>query len=263
MRDIFTTEQFRQDLDGLDKPIRERVGKTIRQIKQDPYYPGLRTHPQNTIPKRKIMRSRVNDRFRILWEWLDDGEISLYRVAKHEVIDAISYLPGSAFAGEETRIRDAKTREAACVSDWRKDLNQPQPFRHVPLNHLRLFGVPDDKLDDVQNLTDPEAIWKLDIPESAQYTLYDILAQGEDWTANDDNLLDTEQLLYRATADQLEDYCKSKIKELPLNLTHEQKEELWQNIRTSMRQALDGETRPAREALDEIRRKITANVNTS
>lgn len=263
MRDIFATEQFRQDLDGLDKPIRERVGKTIRQIKQDPYYPGLRTHPQNTIPKRKIMRSRVNDRFRILWEWLDDGEIGLYRVAKHEIIDVIDCLPGFAFAGEETWIRDAKTREAACVSDWRKDLNQPQPFRHVPLNHLRLFGVPDDKLDDAQNLTAPEAIWELDIPESAQYTLYDILAQGEDWTANDDNLLDTEQLRYRATADQLEDYCKSKIKELPLNLTHEQKEELWQNIRTSMRQALDGETRPASEALDEIRRKIIANVNTS
>ena len=263
MRDIFTTEQFRQDLDGLDQLIRERVGKTIRQITQDPSYPGLQTHPQNTIPKRKIMRSRVNDNFRILWEWLDDGEISLYRVAKREVIDAISYLPGSAFAGEDLWIRDAKTHEAAHVSDWRKDLNQPQPFRHVPLNHLRLFGVPDDKLDDVQNLTDPEAIWELDIPENVQYTLYDILSQGEDWTASNDNLLDTEQLLYRTTADQLEDYCKSEIKELSLNLTYEQKEELWQNIRTSMRQALDGETRPAREALDEIRRKITANVDTN
>ena len=263
MRDIFTTEQFRQDLDGLDKPIKERVGKTIRQIKQDPYYPGLRTHSQKIMPNRKIMRSRVNDKFRILWEWLDDGEIGLYRVAKHEVIDAIDCLPDSAFAGGGGRIRNAKAHEADCVSDWRKDLNQPQPFRHVPLNHLRLFGVPDDKLDDVQNLTDPEAIWELDIPENVQYTLYDILAQGEDWTVNNDNLLDTEQLLYRATADQLEDYCKSKIKELPLNLTYEQKEELWQNIRTSMRQALDGETRPAREALDEIRRKITANVDAS
>lgn len=222
MRDIFTTELFRKDLDNLDKAIRERVGKTIRQIKQDPYYPGLQTHPQKTIPNRKIMRSRVNDNFRILWEWLDDGEISLYRVAKHEVIDAISYLPDADLAGEEVWIRDAKTHAAAHVSDWRKDLNQPQPFRHVPLNHLRLFGVPECRLDEVRDLTDEEDIWELAIPENVQYTLYNILLLGEDWTA--DRLLDTRQLLYRTTVDQLEGYCEGKIKRLLLNLTDEQME---------------------------------------
>jgi len=222
MRDIFTTELFRKDLDNLDKAIRERVGKTIRQIKQDPYYPGLQTHPQKTIPNRKIMRSRVNDNFRILWEWLDDGEISLYRVAKHEVIDAISYLPDADLAGEEVWIRDAKTHAAAHVSDWRKDLNQPQPFRHVPLNHLRLFGVPECRLDEVRDLTDEEDIWELAIPENVQYTLYNILLLGEDWTA--DRLLDTKQLLYRTTVDQLEGYCEGKIKRLLLNLTDEQME---------------------------------------
>lgn len=222
MRDIFTTEQFRKDLDNLDKAIRERVTKTIRQIKQDPSYPGLQTHPQRTIPNRKIMRSRVNDNFRMLWEWLDDGEISLYRVAKHEVIDAISYLPDADFAGEEVWIRDARTHEAAHVSDWRKDLNRPQPFSHVPLNHLRLFGVPEDQLDDVRNLTDEEEIWELEIPENVQYTLYDILMKGEDWTTG--SLLDTRQLLYRTTVDQLEGYCEGKIKRLLLNLTDEQME---------------------------------------
>lgn len=40
------------------------------------------------------------------------------------------------------------------------------------------------------------------------------------------------------------------------------KEEILQNIRTSMRQALDGETRPASEALDEIRHKIAADADT-
>ena len=222
MRGIFTTELFRKDLDGLDKPIRKRVGKTIRQIKQDPYYPGLQTHPQKTIPNRKIMRSRVNDSFRILWEWLDGGEISLYRVAKHAVIDAISYLPDAAVAKEEVWIRDAETHEAAHVSDWRKDLNQPQPFSRVPLNHLRLFGVPDGQLDAVRNLTDAEEIWELEIPDNVQYTLYDILMKGEDWTTG--SLLDTRQLLYRTTVDQLEGYCEGKIKRLLLNLTDEQME---------------------------------------
>ena len=39
------------------------------------------------------------------------------------------------------------------------------------------------------------------------------------------------------------------------------REDILQNVRTGMRQALDGETRPAREALDEIRRKIAANAD--
>ena len=39
------------------------------------------------------------------------------------------------------------------------------------------------------------------------------------------------------------------------------KEEILQDIRTSMRQALDGQTRPAREALNEIRRKIEADAD--
>ncbi len=39
------------------------------------------------------------------------------------------------------------------------------------------------------------------------------------------------------------------------------KEEILQNIRTGMQQALEGQTRPAREALDEIRRKIAVNVD--
>ena len=39
------------------------------------------------------------------------------------------------------------------------------------------------------------------------------------------------------------------------------KEKILQDIRTSMRQALDGETRPAREALNEIRRKIAADAD--
>ena len=39
------------------------------------------------------------------------------------------------------------------------------------------------------------------------------------------------------------------------------KEKILQDLRTSMRQALDGQTRPAKEALDEIRRKIEADAD--
>lgn len=39
------------------------------------------------------------------------------------------------------------------------------------------------------------------------------------------------------------------------------KEKILQDLRISMQQALDGQTRPAREALDEIRRKIEADAD--
>lgn len=39
------------------------------------------------------------------------------------------------------------------------------------------------------------------------------------------------------------------------------KEKILRNIRIGMQQALDGETRPAREALYEIRRKIEADAD--
>ncbi len=39
------------------------------------------------------------------------------------------------------------------------------------------------------------------------------------------------------------------------------KEEILRNIHMGMQQALDGQTRPAREALNEIRRKIEADAD--
>jgi len=99
-------------------------------------------------------------------------------------------------------------------------LDKPQPFKYFPTNHLRLFGVPDEYLDAVRTLSDPESIWDLTIPENIQYTLYDIVLKGTDWTA--DRFLDTKQLLYRTTVDQLEGYCEGKIKRRLLNLNDEQ-----------------------------------------
>jgi mRNA-degrading endonuclease RelE of RelBE toxin-antitoxin system len=174
MYTVFVTEQFRDDLNVLDKAIRERVPKTIRLIEENPHHPGLHTHKHITVTNRSIFRSRVNEGYRILWEWLQDGSIGLWRVGKHDFVDAFSSL----------------------------------------------FGVPNEYLDSVQKITDPEAIWDLTIPENVQYTLYDILLKGGNWTA--DTFLDTKQLLYRTNVDQLEGYCEGKIKRLLLNLTDDQ-----------------------------------------
>jgi len=219
MYTVLVTEQFRDDLDGLDKAIRQRVPETIKRIEEDPQHPGLHTHKHITVSSRAIFRSRINESYRILWEWLGQGSIGLWRVGKHDFVDAFTSLPGV----EQTEWEALQTEIAPSLEsilDWRNDLDKPQPFRHFPNNHLRLFGVPDEYLDAVRTLNDPEAIWDLTIPENVQYTLYDIVLKGTDWTA--DRFLDTKQLLYRTTVDQLEGYCEGKIKRLLLNLNDEQ-----------------------------------------
>lgn len=220
MYSIFVTEQFREDLDALDKAIRERVPKAIRLIEENPHHPGLHTHKQVTVSSRTIFRSRVNEGYRLLWEWLPNGNIGLWRVGDHEFIDAFTTLPGTDNTKWEALASDVEQPQPVPTEDWRGDLKSAQPFRHFPLNHLRLFGVPDGQLDAVVALTDPETIWGLPIPENVQYTLYDIVLKGTEWTA--DAFLDTKQLLYRTTVDQLEGYCEGKIRRLLLNLTDEQ-----------------------------------------
>jgi superfamily I DNA/RNA helicase len=204
----------------LHKAIRERVPKTIRLIEENPHHPGLHTHKHITVTNRSIFRSRVNEGYRILWEWLQDGSIGLWRVGKHDFVDSFSSLPGAEVAEWNIMLNSESSDTLTEEYDWRDDLQKFQPFKNFPNNHLRLFGVPDEYLDSVQKIADPEAIWDLTIPENVQYTLYDILLKGESWTA--DTFLDTKQLLYRTNVDQLEGYCEGKIKRLLLNLTDDQ-----------------------------------------
>lgn len=219
MYTVFVTEQFRTDLDALDKSIRERVPKTIKLIEDDPHHPGLHTHKHITVTKRTIFRSRVNEGYRLLWEWMGNGSIGLWRVGKHDFIDSFDSLPGI-----EDTVWQKSQSEAMSLSevvvDLLNNINNLQPFRYFPINLLRLLGVPDEYLENVKGLNDPEQVWDLVIPENVQLTLYDILMRGDDWTA--DSFLDTKQLLYRTTVDQLEGYCEGKIKRLLLNLTDEQ-----------------------------------------
>ena len=217
MAEVFMTRQFKDDLDALDKSIRERVSKAIRQISRDHRHPSLNSKKQTSISSRDIWRSRVTDNFRMLWEWWQ-GSIRLWRVGTHKMIDAIDYVRSQPRDQQIVIIRDEETGRAREV-DLIADPNQPRPLSHVPDNILRLFGVPDSQLDAVKSLTNEEYVWDLQIPENVQMTLLDILTNPE-WTL--DNLLDTRQLLYRTTVDQLEGYCEGKIKQLLLNLNDEQ-----------------------------------------
>lgn len=219
MRQVLMTSLFKSDLDSLDKVIQGRVLKTIRQIELNHNHPSLNSKKQRSVATRSIWRSRVNDNFRILWERIENGNLRLWRVGTHKMIDAINYVRSEPKNEWQIFTRDEDDHRAIELESLVVSRDLQQPFKHVPLNILRLFGVPDEQLEAVRSLVDEEEIWDLPIPENVQSTLLDILT-NPNWTL--ENLLDTEQLLYRTTVDQLEGYCEGKIKQLMLNLNEEQ-----------------------------------------
>ena len=223
---LYITQTFKDDFDRLGKPIQERVDKTIGQIERDYRHPGLNTKKQFIIRNRDIWRSRVNDNFRLLWEWWQ-GNIRLWRVAKHDVIDTVTTIRNVPKA-EWLFTRDETDQSLVELESLVVSRGLPKPFKYIPKNILRLFGVPDDHLEAVCSVADDQDIWDLPIPDNVRWTLYDILT-NPDWTLED--LLDTRQLLYRTTVDQLEGYCEGRIKQLMLNLNEEQQS--YVNIRAT------------------------------
>ena len=219
MREVLMTALFKSDLDSLDKVMQVRVLDTIKQIDLNYRHPSLNSKKQRSLAVRNIWRSRVNDNFRVLWEWVENGNLRLWRVGTHKMVDAINYIRSE--PKHEWRIftRDEADHGAIELESLVVSRDLPQPFKHVPINILRLFGVPDEQLEAVKSLADEEEIWDLPIQENVKSTLLDILT-NPDWTL--DNLLDARQLLYRTTVDHLEGYCEGKLKQLLLNLNEDQ-----------------------------------------
>jgi mRNA-degrading endonuclease RelE of RelBE toxin-antitoxin system len=142
MRSIYLTKQFQDDLEKLDHSLRTRVQTTIKKIEQNPYQKG--THAEIKISNGKVMRSRVNDNFRILWEWLDSGNIALWRVATHSVIDRVDDLPAEHKDNWRLFTRAADDRSLVELENLAVSRSLRKPFEYVPDNVLRLFGVADD-----------------------------------------------------------------------------------------------------------------------
>lgn len=149
MREVLMTALFKSDLDSLDRVIQARVFGTIRLINHNHLHPGLNSKKQRSVASRDIWRSRVNDNFRILWERVTYRNLRLWRVGTHKMIDAIDYI--RSVPREEWRIytRDEADRSTVELDSLVVSQNRPQPFKHVPLNILRLFGVPDNQLETV------------------------------------------------------------------------------------------------------------------
>ena len=68
-----------------DVLLKKRTIKTITQLAQDPFYPGLKTHKVQTKSHGEKFASRVTGDVRIIWDFSKDEIqlIYLYAIGRH------------------------------------------------------------------------------------------------------------------------------------------------------------------------------------
>lgn len=224
---IFTlkqTQEYLEDLKNLPIKIREsQLPITHRQLQEDPHQSALRSHPFNAFRSQRVFRSDIDKKYRIAWRYGDgDQSIILWHVGKHTLIDDLENLKSIPESRIVKEISPApKKQEPSAKNEHSVSYDKPAQliFHSIPPTHLRLFGVPESLVEKVRQIVDIDDLFRLDLPKQAQQILLSLYT-NPDWSP--DNLLDIRQILYRANADQLEDYCKGKIRKLMLDLSPDQ-----------------------------------------
>lgn len=218
------TQSYLDDMDQLPKEIKiKKLHFAEQQLQENPHLPGLYSHKFNGFRKYRVFRSRVDDSYRIAW-WYGgaDQSIILWRVGNHEMIDALEKLKDLPHVDIKKVIKLVKEKPVehiqAAHAPVRVQKNIPI-FQHVSAIHLRLLGVPVSCLAKVQQITKIEDLSSIDLPNHARQHLWNLFTDP-DWSP--DRMLDIRQVLYRANAGQLEDYCKGQIKQLMLDLSADQ-----------------------------------------
>lgn len=234
------TAHYLQDIRKLPLEIREKdLPQTHRQLQQDPQHNSLYTHLFNGFRSERVYRSRVDQKYRIAWWYDDDHSIVLWRVGIHKMIDELENLKRLPPVEVEGVIPVPAMAETAQqpARDHRSDKSDRPAYGPLPLfggyspTQLQLFGVPEALVPEVRRAIDMDRIYQLGLPPHANAILESIYT-NPDWTPDD--LLDVRQVLYRANADQLEDYCRGKIRSLMLDLTDEQTQIIHTHLRGVM-----------------------------
>ncbi len=219
--ELMITDAYKHDLDALPPDIRKKMNKAHKHLEQDPRHPGLYTKEFDAIQKRQVFRSRVDNNYRIVWWYMPDRRIVLWRVGPHSVIDA---LGGSVHFPEPIQpLHEPAAVETGRPAVWEgaaTPMKAGEPiFKHFTLAQLRLLGVPENRVEHIHRVTDFEEIYDLGLPDYALINLESVYTNA-DWSP--EHLFDTRHIFYRANAARLEAYCAGKIRQLMLELHPDQ-----------------------------------------
>lgn len=221
-KELIVSDDFLTSLDELTPDLKERALEKIQLLAENPAHPSLNAHKIKKVEGK--WECYINMAYRIIYEPLADV-IRLWKIGDHSIIDKVHTLSFAAHTSfrhflEEEKITDQK-EEFVIPEEWSKPQEEAAyPFQYFNYSHLRILGVPPhlvkavrkapniDSLEQIQGLTEQAKIWLLELATE---------------TKLEDVLFDPGRLFFRTTLDQLEGYCKGKLKRLMLNLEEEQR----------------------------------------
>lgn len=221
---LVETEAFIEDLGRLSIG-HDVVLEKLKFLEEDPGHPGLRTEgPEST---NDGFKSRINDFYRVFWDYHphERGVIILWRIGPKTWTDRLKDFSrpdlNQLKPFQEAQPDAEPERTAAAPGARRPRARQKGFFSQVDPNHLRLLGVPEAKVNAVRQIQDYDEVFELGLPGHAQQLLAELYRSGE-WRGVD-GLLAADLLFYRASADELENYCKGMTTRLLLDLKPEQR----------------------------------------
>jgi mRNA-degrading endonuclease RelE of RelBE toxin-antitoxin system len=81
------SEFFKQQYKKLPKEIQEKVDRALRKLAVDTRYASLETHEVHGASgyySRKIYEAKVDNKYRLTWEYWEDNKIFLRNVDNHD-----------------------------------------------------------------------------------------------------------------------------------------------------------------------------------
>jgi len=210
---LVEAEPFIDDLDDLEPYIRNQASRRLGYMEHDPWHPSLNTRKVQSM--EGIHRSKVNDYYRLYWFFHPEirGELVLWRIGPREWTKRLKNFPFP----DVRRVRPV-------VADEPEEPAQRSSrgfFSGVHDNQLMLLGVPQELVHEVKALQDIERVYDIGLPGYAEQVLVDLYTTGC-WGT--ECLVRPDLIFYRATADELESYCKGKTTKLLLSLHSDQRD---------------------------------------
>ena len=85
-----TTAKFDKQVKKLPNEIRKVLPEKLKILSDNPNHPSLRTkknYSASSQAKEKILESRVNDKYRMLWKYDGKRVILLLVIGNHKVVE--------------------------------------------------------------------------------------------------------------------------------------------------------------------------------
>jgi len=82
--EVIPTNKFLKELEKLSDVDKDSVLDTLEYLKDNPYYPSLRT--KKIDKKSRLFESSVNMDIRILWKFKENKIILLLNTGHHDIV---------------------------------------------------------------------------------------------------------------------------------------------------------------------------------